>query len=132
MAKLPQNKKFDLSRVKDNNELRLLGGLYNQFVQDVVNSLDARLTFADNLAASTYKVLLNGTFPVTVAWNKRERPTGLWPINLTRVDLAPTGLSAGYVLEWEYANGVISIIDTPGLTPSTSNQYNLTFIAIVG
>ena len=128
MAQLPQRNRLNIKGLS----LETIAKLYNQFVNDIIYALNRRLTFTDNFDGIVHTVELDGVFPKRVDWPRPQQPKGLWPIKLTRSDLTPTALSAGYVIEWEYDDGQISIINTPGLTSSSSDKYQLTFIAVIG
>lgn len=128
MAQLPQRNRLNFSGLT----LEGIAKLYNQFVNDIIYALNRRLTFKENFDGIIHTVELDGVFPVKVTWPRPQQPTALWAVNIKRSDQTPTALSAGFIVEWEYLDGQISIINTPGLTPSTSNKYQLTFIAVTG
>lgn len=128
MSKLPPLKKISFRDLT----IEPFARLYNSFVSDIIYTLNRRLTFHENFASMTRVIELDGTFPVKFTWDQPLPPTGLWPINITRSDLTATTLSAGFIVEWEYKDGQVSIINTPGLVSSTSTKYQLTLITIVG
>jgi len=128
MARIPERKKLNFKDLSLENIARL----YNQFVNDIIYILNRRLTFNDNFDGIIHTVELDGVFPKRVRWPRPQQPTALWPVSIKRSDKTATALSAGFIVEWEYLNGQISIINTPGLTSSTSDKYQLTFIAVVG
>lgn len=128
MARLPPLKKLNLRDLR----LDVFGRLYNQFINDIIYMMNRRLTFNENFDCQVDTITLDGNFPVRINWTRPMPPTGVFSTKLARVDKTPTALSAGYVIEWEYEDGVLSIINTPGLTSSASDQYNLTLISIVG
>lgn len=128
MAQPPPIKKLNFKDLSLENIARL----YNQFVNDIIYILNRRLTFSDNFNGIKQTVELDGVFPKRISWPRPQQPTALWPVGLKRTDNAATALSAGFIVEWEFVDGQISIINTPGLTSSTSNKYQLTFIAVTG
>lgn len=128
MAKLPPLKKLGLRNI----DLNYFGRLYNQFVNDIIYTLNRRLTFSENFDCQVNTITLDGNFPVKIDWTRSQKPIGVWPVDLKRTDKAATALSAGYVIEWEYEDGTLSIVNTPGLTSSAANKYELTLISIVG
>ena len=122
-----------LKKIKNSNlSLDYLARLYNQFVNDIIYLLNRRLTFKENFDGIIHTVELDGVFPKKVAWPRPQQPTALWPVAIKRSDKTATALSAGFIIEWEYVGGQVSIINTPGLTSSTSDKYQLTFIAVTG
>lgn len=128
MARIPPLKKLNLRNI----DLNVFGRLFNQFYNDIIYMVNRRLTFSENFDCQVNTITLDGNFPVKIDWTRPLPPKGVWSIDLKRVDKAATALSAGYVIEWEYEAGTLSIINTPGLTSSASDKYELTLISIVG
>lgn len=106
--------------------------LTNQFFRDILYALNRRLTIGENMDGEIRIVELDGNFPVTFTWTRPTPPIVIWPAKIERKDGAATALSAGFIVEWEYEDGQVSIINTPGLTSSAANTYKLTLISLVG
>jgi hypothetical protein len=73
----------------------------------------------------------DGTFPVKLRWDRPSKPIALWIGQITRVDGATVGLSTAVTLEWTYT-GQIEILDTVGLTSSSTDQHQVTIIGVTG
>ena len=128
MARIPPLKKLKPSNLTLENVMRFT----NQFFNDIVYILNKRLTVNDNLDGEMRTIELDGNFPLTFQSTRPLPPAGIWPLKLERKDKAATALSAGFIIEWSYEDGKVSIINTPGLTSSAANTYKLTIISLVG
>jgi hypothetical protein len=128
MAKLPPLKRPKQGKTSLDELIKLTG----QFFNDIIYMLNRRLTVSENMDGEVRTIELDGNFPVTFAWTRPTPPKAIWPVKIERKDKTATALSAGFIVEWEYEDGQVSIINTPGLTSSAANTYNLTIISLVG
>ena len=109
-----------------------LAGTVNQFMRQVTNGLNKKITFSENIDCELPHLIIDGTYPVKTSWNRPSKPTGLWITNITRVDGADTNLSNALTVEWSYSNGVVSIDNVVGLSASSTDKYTLSLIIITG
>lgn len=108
-----------------------LASILNSLIVGLTSMFDKNLTVTDNLDGQINTVILDGTWPVKFAWSRRAAPSAIIVGKLSRVDGQATNLAAAYSIDWSYANGVVSLADTPGLTPSSTNKYYLTLVGLV-
>lgn len=128
MARIPPLK----SGKPGKTSLEELIKLTNEFFRGIIYALNRRLTVSENMDGEVRVIELDGNFPVTFKWTRPTPPKAIWPVRVQRKDGTATALSAGFIVEWAYEDGVVSIVNTPGLTSSTSDTYKLTLISLVG
>lgn len=130
--KLPTLKLLKSSDFPDLKWFPQLASNLNQFMRSVVNGLNNKLTFSENINCQVNDLIIDGTYPVKTSWTRDSKPTGLWITDVKRVDGADTNLSTAPFIEWSYSNGTVSIDNVVGLTASASDKYLITVIIIVG
>jgi hypothetical protein len=133
MAKLPSFRRIAADVLaKDYPDLaELMIVPLNNFMESVTRALNKQLTFSDNMDAQVITFTSDGTFPVKLRWDRPSKPIALWIGQITRVDGATVGLSTAVTLEWTYT-GQIEILDTVGLTSSSTDQHQVTIIGAAG
>ncbi|NIU02122.1 MAG: hypothetical protein GWN01_14815, partial [Nitrosopumilaceae archaeon] len=75
MARLPPLKKLHPGNIT----LEKLTRLFNQFFNDIIYSLNRRLTVSENMDGEIRVIELDGNFPVTFTWTRPSPPTAIWP-----------------------------------------------------
>lgn len=128
--KIPPLKPLKNSQFPDLGWFPRLSSPINSFMQEIINGLNKKLTFKENMDCEIKEVIIDGSYPVKTSWERDSKPTGLWMTNIRRVDGADTNLSEGITIEWSYSNGVININNVVGLSASATDKYTLTIIAI--
>ena len=132
MAKIPTLKKLKPSEFPGLDWMPRFSALYNQFLEETIRALSTQLTFKENFSGDVVTITLEGTFPVKIAQNRTEKPIAVWPGNLQKQDGSDLALASAYSIDWSYANGVLQINGTPGLTSTPTDKHKLTLIAVTG
>lgn len=134
MARLPTFKRILGDALGKFEELRepLVVPL-NSFLENVTRALNNRLTFAENFDGQLMQFVADGQYPVKLSWNRTSKPTAVWIGQVSRVDGAAAALSAGLILDWSFnQSGQIEIANIPGLSASSTDQFNITIIGVTG
>lgn len=105
----------------------------NNFMESLTRALNKQITFSDNMDAQVITFTADGTFPIKVRWDRPSKPVALWIGQISRVDGAAVGLTTAVSLEWSYPQvGQIEIIDTVGLTSTSTARHLVTIIGVTG
>lgn len=128
MAKLPPLQRLIADDFPDQTGWigRLLRPV-NVFFEQMTSALNRRLTINENFAGAIKEVELDGTYPVKVAWDFREKPISVLVGDIYRTDGASFSLSAAVQVQWTYNTQGQLQIDavTGGLTIDADNKYKL-------
>lgn len=135
MARLPSFRRIAADFIaKDYPDLAdtLIGPL-NNFMESVTRALNKGLTFGDNIDGVIATFTTDGTYPVKIRWDRSQKPVAVWIGQIARVDGAAPALSSAVTLDWSFnQSGQIEIADAVGLSASSTDQYIVTLVGVVG
>ena len=134
MAKLPnQRKLLPEDYPTEKSWIPALLAPINRFFEDVVRSLNKGLTIKENMAGDLITVVIDGVYPVDVAWTIAP-PKAVIIGQCREVSGTHTVPADAISLDWEYtASGRLRVNGVPGLVgPSSTNKFNLTLVVFTG
>ncbi len=139
MSKLPQVKRLFVEDFLDQKEW--IGNLFtplNGFIDGVMLCLNKGISVRDNCSGDIIKqpVLKVPTeaSPLTVPWeSKLGSPIAVMVGDVRRVDGNSFVLTEAVGIQWKYdGKGGILVTNLIGITPSTENQYTITYVIFAG
>jgi len=134
MARTPTQKRITAESFPEQSEWigQLLEPL-NKFMDDVTRSLNNELTVGANFDGVVQVVKLDGNYPVKFKWPRTSKPKAAWIGQCREVSENHTTITTALYLDWEYVqDGSFQINKVAGLSPTTTNPFNVTVIAITG
>lgn len=134
MAKLPfQNQILPENFPEQKSWIPNLLSPINSFMQNVIRALNKNLTFNENFDGAVLTVTIDGTFPLDVLWDNRNRPTVAFIGSCREVSGNHTVINTAIYLDWEMSiDGKFRINNIAGLSASSSNPFTLKIVALVG
>lgn len=108
--------------------------ILNNFMEITVGAFDKGITIIENTTSDVKTVSFAGTYPVSVAWTKKSVPRVVVVGDVERVDGATFTLASAVQVQWNMSSDgkSLQISAVVGLTPSPTDQYNLTLLCIAG
>jgi len=105
----------------------------NQFMDSVSSALNNRLTINDNMSGLTKSILVDGTYPLKIAWPMSQKPTIVLVGNCKKVNGVHTPVTSAVYVDWSVSSdGSLSIDNVTGITASASDVYQITIVALTG
>lgn len=133
MAKLPYQNQILPENFPDQKFMPQLLAPLNSFMQTVIRSLNKNLTLNENFDGQILTVTTDGTFPLDILWENRNRPTIAFIGSCREVSGEHTTITTAIFLDWEMtASGSFRINNIAGLNATSSNPFNLKIVALVG
>jgi len=100
---------------------------------ETVKAFDKELTILDNLDADVKTLVVDGTFPLYIAWTRPRKPTICLLGAVRRIDGTDFTLSNAVSVDWEFDfSGKIKLKGLPGLSSSSSDKYEVKLVFLVG
>lgn len=125
-------RKIIQENLPDYSWLAAIVGPVNKGFEDVQRVLGKNITFGDNMSAAVITVVLDGVYPAYSAWTLAAKPVGAWVTFCREVQGDHTNFASAVFLDWEWTGERIKINAVPGITPTPTAKYSLSFIAITG
>lgn len=129
MAKLPRITRLLMENFSGQPWMEPLVNTLNQFMDEVVSSLNKDLTLTDNMAAEIRTVEVNGTYPLKLAYTLSRRPVSVLVGDVKRSDGTTVTLTDAVFVQWSFNQaGQLQIDNVVGLSPAASSsiKYKLT------
>lgn len=134
MAKLPSITKILRENLPKDSWVDVLISPINRFMEQITQALNKQLTFSDNFDGQVFSnVTVDGTYPLTLNWERSVRPVGVWIVQAKPISATHTPFSSALFVDWEFtSDGKINILAIPGLSASVSTKYYINLIAVTG
>lgn len=127
MARVPRISRLLMETFSGQPWMEPLVNTLNQFMDEVVSSLNKDLTLTDNMAAEIRTVEVNGTYPLKLAYTLSRRPVSVLVGNVQRSDGTSITLTEAVFVQWSFNQaGQLQIDNVVGISPSASVKYKLT------
>lgn len=129
MAKLPRITRLLMENFSGQPWMEPLVNTLNQFMDEVVASLNKDLTLTDNMAAEIRTVEVNGTYPLKLAYTLNRRPVSVIVGDVKRSDGTTVTLTDAVFVQWSFNQaGQLQLDNVVGLSPAASSsiKYKLT------
>jgi len=139
MSKLPAVRRLLIEDFIDQKDW--IGNLFsplNVFMDGTVSSLNKGISIRDNVAGD---IIVSATSrvptvsdPIVLPWNNRLGiPASVHIGNITRVDNEQLTLANALFFQWKYdsSKGIL-ITNIIGITPSSTDKYNITYTVFAG
>ncbi len=104
----------------------------SSFEKDITNALDKRLTIADNMDGEIRTILVDGIYPLYLAWYRALPPVVAIVGATRRLSSLPFTLTNAIGVDWEFSDNRVKIKGFPGISPSITDQYEVKVIFLVG
>lgn len=105
----------------------------NQFFEGVSSALGKGLTFTDNFDGEFKTIETVGTFPLKIAWTRKNRPKGVWVVDWARKGGATPTITSAVQVQWSNAtDGSLQIDAIVGITATAAAPYTLKIVVITG
>lgn len=133
MARIPTLTKILQENFPDSPDIQRLSGILNQFMLETIKAFDKQLTIVDNLDGEIKTITVDGNFPLYLSWTRAKKPVVCFLGAMRRVDGTTFSLTDAVSVDWEFDNsGRINLKGLPGLTSSSSAQYEVKLVFLVG
>lgn len=133
MSQIPQKIKLLTEDFPDQPWIEPLIRNLNQFMDEMVDAVDRKLTINDNFAGKLIEVELDGQFPKKLAWDLADKPKSVLVGNARRSDGTAFTLTDAIQVQWQYnAGGQLQIDRVVGISPSAATKYKLMLEIKVG
>lgn len=127
MSRVPRIQRLLMETFSGQPWMEPLVNTLNQFMDEVVSSLDKDLTLTDNMAAEIRTVEVNGTYPLKLAYTLNRRPVSVLVGDVKRSDGTSFTLTDAVFVQWSFNQaGQLQIDNVVGISPSASVKYKLT------
>jgi hypothetical protein len=127
MARIPRIQRLVMETFSAQPWMEPLVNTLNQFMDEVVSSLDKDLTLTDNMAAEIRTVEVDGTYPLKLAYSLKRRPVSVLVGDVKRSDGVSITLTDAVFVQWSYNQaGQLQIDNVVGITATSSIKYKLT------
>jgi hypothetical protein len=103
----------------------------NTFMEAVSTALNKGLTIADNFDGQVTTITID-SLPAKFKWNSRRSPVGVFVVYAQEATGSHTTFTTAIFADWTYSDGQITILNLTGLSVSSTNKFNVTFVAIAG
>jgi hypothetical protein len=139
MSKLPNVRRLLIEDFLDQKDW--IGNLFtplNVFMDGVITSLSKGITLKDNMAADIIVSLTDRvptlTTPIILPWNsKLGAPQSVTIGNIQPANGSNFTLASVVGMQWKYdASKGILITNIIGLTPTSTDKYNITYTVFAG
>ena len=137
MANLPQLQRLMITDFTSQKSwISPLLIVINTFMQSMVSAMSNKLTVSQNMSgavlSATVTELPSIKSPYQILWNLPSSPTLVMKANVT--SLLNTIQTVAVDFQWNYdsTNKIVNITNIIGISPSISNPYTLTLVALTG
>ena len=134
MAKLSQLRRLIAEDFPDQAKwIEKLVSPINKIVEEVYRALDKGLGINDNMDGVLTSATWEGT-SLDIAWSRPTKPQAVWIVDIVDANTGsrPVLVDAPFI-NWEFTeNGALRITQVLGVTASSAQRYQITFIALAG
>lgn len=137
MSKIPQIKRLVTEDFQEQKSwINKLFLPLNTFMESVFSALNKNLTITDNMAAEVKVVQFSSVpsfaNPLPLSWTLNRAPTAIVVANAQLVTGANFVLTQAVTVQWAWTATGLQITNLLGVTPTSSNLYNVTLVIFTG